>query len=334
MDKISIYQIKRKNNSVRKFGYIVPGMGRWDNLFFGLNNDFYNFIDHKLHNNNNFNKNNILIIGLAESGLIPAYLFYKSFKINYNDYNINLSLSTRESEFINENNNDIFVFYEDHVTTQYPKHFIKLINKNLYYSSIIIIDDEMTTGDTIMKLFKEIKHLSNNFFIFTYADVRQKKIDELNIDSKKLFFYSLMKADQLSDFDGNCKEIFTLNKNIIKLNNYKNIIYLISESIEEGIDNHINENNTIIRIITHINWEIGVMIESIYDLGSDINNKNYKYYNPVIPLDNTNNYIYYYSWQYPVVNKLENFLLSLNSTINIIKISSDGKKNFHEINNK
>jgi hypothetical protein len=307
-------------------------MGRWDSLFLGLNNEFYNFIIDKIHSNNNFNKNNnILIIGLAESGLIPAYIFYKLFKKIYNNYEVELSLSTRESDYIDENNKNIFVFYEDHVTTQYPKHFLKLINKNLYYSNIIIIDDEMTTGDTIMKLFHQIKHLSNNFFIFNYADVRIEKINEKNIENKNLYLYSLMNAEQLSEIEGNCKEIFSLNKNIIKLDNYKNIVYLIGESIEKGIDNHINDNDTIIRLITHINWELGVMIESIYDLGSDINNKTYKYYNPIVPLDNTNNYIYYYSWQYPIVDKLEKFLLELNPTINIIKVYSDGKENIHKI---
>jgi len=332
MDKIGIYQIRRKNNPVRKFGFIIPGMGRWDNLFLGLNNEFYNFIENKIHINNNFQQNNnILIIGLAESGLIPAYLFYKFLKKNYNNYNIEISLSSRENDYITENNDDIFVFYEDHVTTQYPKHFLKLINKNLYYSNIIIIDDEMTTGNTIMKLFNQIKHLSNNFFVFNYADVRENKINELYFGDKKLFLYSLMNAEQLDDIDGNCKEIFSLNKDIIKLDNYKNIVYLIGESIEEGIDNHIENEDTIIRLITHINWEIGIMIESIYDLGSDINNKNYKYYNPIIPLNNTNNYIYYYSWQYPVVDKLEKLLLNLNSKINIIKVPSNGKKNIHQI---
>jgi len=330
MDKIGIYQIKRKNNPVRKFGYIIPGMGRWDNLFIGLNNEFYNFINNKIHNNCNFqSNNNILIIGLAESGLIPAYLFYKFFKKNYDNYNIEISLSSRENDYINENNDNIFVFYEDHVTTQYPKHFLKLINKDLYYSNIIIIDDEMTTGNTIIKLFEQIKHLSNNFFVFNYADVRENKINELYFDDKKLFLYSLMNADQLPEIKSNCQEIYSLNINIIKLNNYKNIVYLIGESIEEGIDNHIESDDTIIRLITHINWEIGVMIESIYDLGCDINNKNYKYYNPILPLNYTNNYIYYYKWQYPIADKLEELLLNINSTINIIKIPSNGKKNIH-----
>ena len=332
MDKIGIYQIKRKNNPVREFGFIIPGMGRWDNLFIGLNNEFYNFIDNKIHNNHNFqSNNNILIIGLAESGLIPAYLFYKFFKQNYDNYNIEVSLSSRENDYIDENNDNIFVFYEDHVTTQYPKHFLKLTNKNLYYSNIIIIDDEMTTGNTIMKLFEQIKHLSNNFFVFNYADVRENKINELYFDDKKLFLYSLMNADQLPEINSNCQEIYSLNKNINKLNNYKNIIYLVGESIEKGIDNHINSDDTIIRLITHINWEIGVMIESIYDLGCDINNKSYKYYNPITPLDNTNNYIYYYSWQYPVVDKLEKILLNLNSNINIIKVPSEGKEYLHQL---
>jgi hypothetical protein len=336
MDKIGIYQIKRKNNPIRKFGFIVPGMGRWDNLFIGLNHEFYNFIENKIHMNNNFNpNNNILIIGLAESGLIPAYLFYKFFKKKYNNYDIEISLSSRENDYINDNNDNIFVFYEDHVTTQYPKHFLKLINKNLYYSNIIIIDDEMTTGNTIMKLFDQIKHLSNNFFVFNYADVRENKINELYFDDKKLFLYSLMNAEQLNDINTNCVEIFSFNKNITKFDNYKNIIYLIGESIEEGIDEYINNyiynNDTIIRLITHINWEIGIMIKSIYDLGCDINNKYYKYYNPIIPLNNTNNYIYYYSWQYPVVDKLEKLLLNLNSNINIIKIPSNGKKDIHNI---
>ena len=332
MDKIGIYQIKRRNNPVRKFGFVIPGMGRWDNLFIDLNNEFYNFIDNKIHTNNNFQpNNNILIIGLAESGLIPAYLFYKFFKKNYNNYNIEISLSSRENDYIDENDDNIFVFYEDHVTIQHPKHFLKLINKNLYYSNIIIIDDEMTTGNTIMKLFEQIKHLSNNFFVFNYADVRENKINELYFDDKKLFLYSLMNAEQLTEINSNCQEIYSLNKNIIKLDNYKNIVYLIGESIEEGIDNHIYNDDTIIRLITHINWEIGVMIESIYNLGCDINNKSYKYYNPIVPLDNTNNYIYYYSWQYPVVDKLEKLLLNLNSKINIIKVPSDGKKYLHQI---
>jgi hypothetical protein len=334
MDKIGIYQIKRKNNPVRKFGFIIPGMGRWDNLFIGLNNEFYNFIDNKIHNNHNFkSNNNILIIGLAESGLIPAYLFYKFFKKNYDNYNIEISLSSRENDYIDENNDNIFVFYEDHVTSQYPKHFLKLKNKNLYYSNIIIIDDEMTTGNTIMKLFEQIKHLSNNFFVFNYADVRENKMNELCFDDKKLFLYSLMNADQLPEINSNCQEIYSLHKNINKLNNYKNIVYLVGESIEKGIDNHIENDNTIIRLITHINWEIGVMIESIYDLGSDINNKSYKYYNPITPLDNTNNYIYYYSWQYPVVDKLEKLLLNLNPIINIIKVPSDGKEYLHQLKN-
>jgi hypothetical protein len=332
MENIGIYQIKRKNNPVRNYGYIIPGMGRWDNLFIGLNNEFYNFIDNKIHLHEKFNPNsNILIIGLAESGLVPAYIFYKLFQKKYKDYNIEISLSTRENDYIDETNNNIFIFYEDHVTVQHPKHFLKLLNKDLYYSNIIIIDDEMTTGNTIIKLFNQIKHLSDNFFVFNYADVRENKCNEIKIENKNLFFYSLMSAEQLPYINTNCKEIFSLNINIIKLENYKNIIYLIGECIENGIDDYIDKNNTIIRLITHINWELGTIIESIFDLGCDINNKNYKYYNPIIPLNNTNNYIYYYEWQYPIVDKLENFLLNLNQTINIIKISSSGKEGIHII---
>lgn len=319
IENIGIYQIKRLNNAVRKYGFIVPGMGRWDNIYFKLNEIFYDFIINKIKNNSNFDFNgNILIIGLSESGLIPSYVFYKLFKKNFPNLDISISLSTREEEFIN-NNIDYFVFYEDHVTTQHPKHFLKLINQELYYSNIIIIDDEMTTGKTILKLLDQIKHLSNNFFIFNYVDVRINKTDILDIyDNKNIFFNSLMCSNQLEIIDDNCQKIYDLNIKIESIKNYENIIYIIGECIEDAIDKHMNDNS-IIRLITHINWEICSLIESYFDLGYDLNNKKYKYYNPIKPLNKSNNYIYYYEWQSPLADNLEKYLLHLNSNIKVIK---------------
>ena len=111
--------------------------------------------------------------------------------------------------------------------------------------------------------------------------------------------------------------------------NYNKVAYMFGECIQECIDNHLDDDNCLIRIITHINWKKAHIIKDVIDLGADINNKTHKYYNPVYPKDNEKHYFYYFEWQQPLVDKLLEWLKSQNKNIEIILISSKGIKELH-----
>tara|TARA_B100000524_G_scaffold346612_1_gene247057 strand:+ start:658 stop:1629 length:972 start_codon:yes stop_codon:yes gene_type:complete len=305
MDTLGIYQILRDKNKRRKYGFIVPGMGRWDPVSKKLNDTFYDFICGKIQNKIKEN-DKILVIGLAESGLIAGYLVHKNLTQKYK--NVSLALSSRESEYIEQKDENIFVFTEDHVTEQHPKHFLNIENIPLNYSQIIIIDDEMTTGITVMKLIKQIQHLTNNIWVFCYADVREDKFSKIDSE-KNIEIHNMMKSNQLTDVNKDCVKIFNYSPEILLFKkNYNKVCYIFGECVKECLKDNYDNENSLIRIITHINWKKAHIIKDLIELGSDLNGKTHRYYNPVLPKDNEEHCFYYYPWQQPLVDNLIEWL--------------------------
>lgn len=305
MDTLGIYQILRDKNKRRKYGFIVPGMGRWDPVSKKLNDTFYDFMCGKIQNKIKEN-DKILVVGLAESGLIAGYLIYKNLTQKYK--NVSLALSSRESEYIDQKDENIFVFTEDHVTEQHPKHFLNIENIPLNYSQIIIIDDEMTTGITVMKLIKQIQHLTNNIWVFCYADVREDKFSKIDSE-KNIEIHNMMESNQLTDINKDCVKIFNYSPEILLFKeNYNKVCYIFGECVKECLKDNYDNENSLIRIITHINWKKAYIIKDIIELGSDLNGKTHRYYNPVLPKDNEEHCLYYYPWQQPLVDNLIEWL--------------------------
>ena len=316
MDTLGIYQILRDNNKKRKYGFIVPGMGRWDPVSNKLNDTFFDFIDDKIKDHVGENEK-ILVVGLAESGLIAGYLVHKNLTKKYP--NVTLALSSRENDYINETDDDIFVFTEDHVTEQHPKHFLNIKNIALDYSQIIIIDDEMTTGITVQKLIGQIQHLTNKIWVFCYADVRKEKINKIESE-KNIEMYSLMESDQLGDLDKDCVKIFNYSPEILlHKGQYNKVCYIFGECVKECLKDNYDNEKALIRIITHINWKKAHIIKDLIELGSDVNGKTHRYYNPILPKDNEEHCFYYYPWQEPLVNNLIQWLESNGKNIIITK---------------
>lgn len=129
-----------------------------------------------------------------------------------------------------------------------------------------------------------------------------------------------MESNQLDNLNKDCVKIFNYYPEILLYKEkYKKVCYIFGECISECLKDNYNNENTIIRIITHINWKKASIIKDVIELGSDKNNKTYRYYNPILPNDNEEHYLYYYEWQQSLVNKLIKWLNEKNKKIIIKK---------------
>ena len=166
------YHLKRDNNPLREDAFTLSCLGK---LYPASTSDFArcggllsellteiiseNDLNHDLNHE-------ILIIGLTESGIIPALLMYlESQKKNLDTH---LIYSTRRPM-------SGIAFNESH--SHGPNHILPISNSD--FKEIWIIEDEITSGNTVFNLINQLSsHLKIDYVrIFAFADFR-------NIDQK------------------------------------------------------------------------------------------------------------------------------------------------------
>jgi hypothetical protein len=112
-----------------------------------------------------------LIIGLAESGIVPAFAMYRACE----ELSIGASWCHSSREVMGE-----IAFMESH--SHAPRHFLSA--KELHqdrFSELWIVDDEITTGATLVNLIESLFHVRmfRSVRIFTLLDNRASSLDSI-----------------------------------------------------------------------------------------------------------------------------------------------------------
>ncbi|MCP3943827.1 MAG: hypothetical protein GY710_20430 [Desulfobacteraceae bacterium] len=157
------YQLKRDNNPLREDGFTLSCLGK---LHPASSSDFTRcggwlskLLDQIL--SSNFIEDEILIIGLTESGIIPAFLMYVQSQKKL--LNTHIIYSTRRPM-------SGIAFNESH--SHGPNHILPLVDFN--FKEIWIVEDEITSGNTVFNLILQLSSYLkiDRARVFAFADFR------------------------------------------------------------------------------------------------------------------------------------------------------------------
>lgn len=112
-----------------------------------------------------FEKEGILIVGLTESGIIPAFLMY--LESRKRDLNTHLIYSSRRP---------IAGIAFNEIHSHGPNHVLPLAGAGAVFKEIWIVEDEITSGNTVINLMGQLQtHMPmERVRIFAFADFRTK----------------------------------------------------------------------------------------------------------------------------------------------------------------
>jgi uracil phosphoribosyltransferase len=310
MNNYIVKYIKRTSNNKRKFGFIIDGYGKNTNVDIFLYNKFSKFIDKKI-----INKENIIFFGLAESGIFLSKYVYESLDYKSKKY----ICSTRHNNYKEDNENKyIFSFNENHCLFNSNHKFYFNYDNNINYDTFVILEDEITSGNTIISLISKIYRYFKNIYIFTLIDNREKEniiclFKDINI---KIYSLNL----ELIELENSCNYLtkYNINNNL----NINNIIFTIGEASNKLFDNENinldNNENSIIRFISSTKYDIdNINIFNFIEFNQD--NISYYYYNTFNIGTKSNIIIYYYSNDIFIYNQLCDYLINNYTILNIIK---------------
>ncbi len=272
-----MYKILREGNPKRTYAHVLPELGK----LAPLNTHYLQHWLAIIESNINPQLSTILI-GLAESSLLPA-----TWLAQHLHFKPKLCLSTRYSH-----QQTCIHFKEPH--SHGPNHSLP-INTQQYYQQAIIIEDEITTGQTLYNLIQALKPQVEQFIIFTLADFRQSHTQSTSLakltDTVKL----LLKPET------------TIKTMTIKS---RQAIYSIGECLPPALHYyHSIDEQSYFRHITRSPWQVDQnIIKTKIHLGQDTENIHHYFYNP----DALNNLdkidIFCYPPTLAIANQLEHWL--------------------------
>jgi pyrimidine operon attenuation protein/uracil phosphoribosyltransferase len=172
------------------------------------------------------NENNVLVIGFAETATGLGMSVASAIK------NCTYQTTTREPVM---NMNNLLQFEEEHCHATTHQCFSLLDTDFNNYDEIVLVDDEITTGKTMLNLITELRKISNvkKFTIFTILDWRTDEYlalyeDYLNNNNIELNVYSVMSGfatneDTTVYTDNSIVEEISEKDNVTDLNIFERI---------------------------------------------------------------------------------------------------------------
>jgi len=291
--------IKRDSNPNRKYAFIIDGFGKIDNLSDDLYNDFSIFIKNNL--NIDFNEK-VIFFGPSESGILLSKWVYDNINLKNKIY----IHSTLRSKILDHKY--LFKFNENHCTNNNVHYFT--FNFDLYsdYKTLLVIEDEVTSGNTVINLINSVKEYFNKIYIFTLLDNREIEniIPLFPTIDVKIYSFNL--------------KLLSLEESLIA-NNYinteinidkRNIFFIIGECSEKCYEIY-KEKGDLLRFIPATKYIVdNINIYDIVDLGRDNNKCNYYYYNPFKINSDANIYFYFFTTQYNIAQNLIKYIKETN----------------------
>lgn len=287
----NVLKVKREGNPRRRYAHVLPFIGKLSALEPHALNHFSASILQQLPSL----KGNILIIGIAESALVLAWWL----KQKYTHDSVDLCYTSREPQ----TGDTTYQFIEPH--SHAPDHYISLPKKN--YQHIIIVEDEITTGETLKNIVMTLRESCQSFHVFVVADLRC----EDSVDHLQQYFAQQQMQVAIQTVQTTHK---TNHKQLY--NETPDAIYMLGECINEGLELwHAAAQRPILRHITRSPWEVDEKI--IYNR-IHLTSEHYK----------TPHYLY--NWDKPT--KPENVLIT--TYLNTVPLAKKLKNTLKEYNIK
>jgi hypothetical protein len=291
--------IKRDSNPNRKYAFIIDGFGKIDNLSDDLYDDFSIFIKNNL--NIDFNEK-VVFFGPSESGILLSKWVYD---------NINLKNKTYIHTILRSkilHHKYLFKFNENHCTNNNVHYFTFNFDQYNDYKTLLVIEDEVTSGNTIINLINSVKEYFNKIYIFTLLDNRENEniIPLFPTIDVKIYSFNL--------------KLLSLEESLIPSNyintdinfDKRNIFFIIGECSEKCYEIY-KEKGDLLRFIPATKYIVdNINIYDIVDLGCDNNKCNYYYYNPFKINSDANVYFYFFTTQYNIAQNLIKYIKDTN----------------------
>lgn len=229
-----LHMCKRVNNSKRDFLFVNDSQGKHIPVSPAKALKLFGDLYDKIYDKLKYEKN-ILIVGFAETATAIAESLYR-FSID-NEFSKNLDVvyylqTTREDDLCKSDIETLFCFDEEHSHAVNQNLSIwKGKRKNLTFDTVLFIDDEITTGKTILNFIDSFEKLKSNckYYVASFANWQNYE-DKAKFDSKDIGIISLyngvIKSD-ITSMDIKNKTVFDyinsgLNKVSFKDLNYHN----------------------------------------------------------------------------------------------------------------
>jgi len=226
-----VLKVKREGNPRRRYAHVLPFIGKLSALEPHALNSFSTSILQQLPTL----KGNILIIGIAESALVLAWWL----KQKYTHDSVDLCYTSREPQ----TGNTTYQFIEPH--SHAPDHYISLPKEK--YQHIIIVEDEITTGETLKNIVMTLRESCQNFHVFVVADLR--------CPDKTTYLQQYFAQQQIKVSIQTVQATHKISHKQISEN--PDAIYMLGECINEGLELwHAAAQRPILRHITRSPWEV------------------------------------------------------------------------------
>lgn len=227
-----LHMCKRVNNNKRDFLFVNDSQGKHVPVspvkVLKLFGDLYDKVYQELKD-----EKNILIVGFAETATAIAECLYR-FSID-NEFGKNLDVAyylqtTREDGLCINDIETLFSFDEEHSHAVNQNLSIwKGKKEKLIFDTVLFIDDEITTGKTILNFINSFEKLKSNckYYVASFANW-QNGDDKDKFNSKNIGIISLyngvIKSDILS-MDIRNKNVFDYTNSGLNKVSFKDLIY-------------------------------------------------------------------------------------------------------------
>lgn len=182
---------KRYNNNKREYLFVNTLLGKHIATYAKDAINVNKMLSNKLKNlfiTNNWSDKKVLVVGFAETATALAQNIMLILANSKNPNIVGYTQTTRENI---ENNGYINIAFEEehsHATTQYL-----YFDKNLDYDIVVFIDDEITTGKTILNFIDKFeKHQPNKQYIVASILNWQNDSDRQIFKEKNIYTVSLV----------------------------------------------------------------------------------------------------------------------------------------------
>lgn len=227
-----LHMCKRVNNSKRDFLFVNDSQGKHipvsPTKALKLFGDLYDKVFDALKD-----EKNILIVGFAETATAVAECLYR-FSIG-NEFNKNLDVvyylqTTREDGLCKNDIETLFCFDEEHSHAVNQNLSVwKSKKSSLTFDTVLFIDDEITTGKTILNFINSFEKLKGDckYYVASFANWQNDE-DKAKFDSKHIGIISLyngiIKSD-IAPMDIKERTVFDYTDSGLNKVSFKDLIY-------------------------------------------------------------------------------------------------------------
>ena len=202
-----IHMCKRRNNSKRDFLFVNTAQGKHVPV---RPSKVYDMVEqmYKISYMDLFDKRNILVVAFAETATALGELYYNYARRYYKTLrplDVVSFVTTTRADLSDKSEYEPLCFSEEHSHAAAQKLYV---DPSLKIDTVVFIEDEITTGNTILHLVAKLKEVHKhikNFYVLSVCNWQteecQKRFAEKNVKALALYHGYLKDLDAKMDME-------------------------------------------------------------------------------------------------------------------------------------